>query len=579
MESNTATLLLNGPGGELGDTRFWSSIDWQSEYRAVEKLRRRIFSAAKNGNLKQVRNLQKLMLRSRANILTSVRRVAQLSTGKRTAGVDGLVALKPSERGRLAREMLADLTVPALPVKRVYIPKANGKTRPLGIPAMRDRAHQARVKNALEPEWEARFEGRSYGFRPGRSCHDAIEAIFNVTAHKKAMRLVVLDADLSSAFDRISHEHLMAAVGLFPGKRLVRQWLRAGVLEQGMYSRMTEGTPQGGVISPLLLNIALHGMGEAVGANGPRRRRPPISPALIRYADDFVVLCTTEEEAEEYKARLAAWLAPRGLAFNEEKTRVRHLSDGFDFLGFNVRRYRDKLIIKPSDDAVRRAKARIKETVREAGYGVSSEQLIFNLRPFVRGWSTYYRHAVSSAAFKKLDTYTYECLRRWAYRRHQNKTGLWVSQRYWGQNRKGRSAKWVFGTPELHLPLFAWTKIVRHVLVKGAASKDDPELVDYWTGRTRKRMPGTEKRTVLTLAARQKGLCPRCGTGLIEGAEYDPQDVRDWARWFSANCRGIHVHHIVHRSEGGSDHLTNLEVVHASCHRLHHAGIRKKAPN
>ncbi|MGW0690030.1 group II intron reverse transcriptase/maturase [Streptomyces sp. NPDC002738] len=574
MDDTPGASTLNGPDGESDDASFWSNIDWKMEYRSVEKLRQRIFSAAKNGNLKQVRNLQKLMLRSRANTLTSVRRVAQMSSGRRTAGVDGVVALTPSDRGQLAKRLLTDPAATASPVRRVYIPKANGKTRPLGIPVLQDRANQARVKNALEPEWEARFEGRSYGFRPGRSCHDAIEAIFKVTAQKKAKRLVALDADLTAAFDRISHEHLLNAIGSFPGRRQIRKWLKAGVLEQGSLIRAEEGTPQGGVISPLLLNVALHGMGEVIGANRPQGGSRPHSPALIRYADDFVVLCATEEEAWEIKAKLTNWLAPRGLTFNEEKTQVRNLSEGFDFLGFNVRRYRDKLIIKPSESAVRRARARIKEIV-SAGSGLPPEVLIYNLRPFVRGWSTYYRHAVSAVTFKKLDTYTYECLRRWACRRHKNKTGLWVAQRYWGPYRKGRSARWVFGTPEHHLPLFAWTRIIRYVPVKGESCKDDPKLVEYWAARARKRIPGTERKIVLSLAARQKGLCPKCGTDLIEGAEYDPRDVHDWVQWFSANCRGIHVHHIVHRSSGGSDHLGNLEVVHATCHRLHHAGDRK----
>ena len=223
-----------------------------------------------------------------------------------------------------------------------------------------DRVHQARVLNALEPEWEARFEPKSYGFRPGRGCHDAIEAIFQV-AKQNPRRLWVLDADLAGAFDRIGHDHILSHDRLVPRPGNDPAWLKAGVVENGRLSRTEEGTPQGGVISPLLLNIALHGMETAAGARyGADQRAKKGSPVLIRYADDFVVHCHTRQEALEVKARLAAWLTPRGLAFNDDKTQVVSLSEGYDFLGFNVRRYRRKLLIKPSKAAVRRIRKRLR---------------------------------------------------------------------------------------------------------------------------------------------------------------------------------------------------------------------------
>ncbi|GAB2710495.1 group II intron reverse transcriptase/maturase [Kitasatospora kifunensis] len=561
--------------GAEGDAEYWTSIDWNREEAFVKQLRQRIYRAARIGDQKQVRNLQKLMLRSRANTLTSVRRVTQRSAGKKTPGIDGVVALTSESRGNLARQMLAEPATPAKPVKRVYIPKANGKTRPLGIPVIQDRVNQARAKNALEPEWEARFERRSYGFRPGRGCHDAIAAIFHVASKKTARRLWVLDADLSAAFDRIDHGHLLESIGLFPGRKDIQSWLRAGVMEQGTYAHVTEGTPQGGVISPLLLNIALHGMGEAIGGNLPAGSDRN-SPSLIRYADDFVVLCFTEEEVYERKAELASWLSPRGLAFNEEKTRVVHLSEGFDFLGFNVRRYNGKMLIKPSKDAVQRVKRKIKATIREHR-GWPAEKLAGALSPLVRGWSTYYRHVVSKETFSLLDNFMYGALRRWAKYCNPRKSYRCIREQYWGRFEESRNAEWVFGSQARHLPKFAWTPIVRHVMVKGNSSRDDPELESYWKNRARKRMPDVESKRILGLAARQKGLCTRCGQDLIEGAGYDPDDVNDWAQWFTACFRGINVHHIEYRSRGGSDDPGNLEVIHTLCHRQLHAGDRRRS--
>lgn len=285
----------------LDDARTWHSIDWAQTERNVRRLRQRIFKASQEGDLKKVRNLQKLMLRSHSNTLVSVRSVTQRSLGRRTPGVDGEVVLRPEDRGRLARTLDQQPWPKAKPVRRVHIPKANGKTRPLGIPVVRDRVQQTRVKNALEPEWEARFEARSYGFRPGRSCQDAIAAIFNFAAGKKARRRWALDADLTSAFDRINHDRLMEAIGGFPAAAEIRRWLKAGVMEGGQFAPTHEGAPQGGVISPLLLNIVLHGMGTAAGDREEgtvRQRWVACAPAFIRYADDFVVLCTTKEEAE-----------------------------------------------------------------------------------------------------------------------------------------------------------------------------------------------------------------------------------------------------------------------------------------
>jgi RNA-directed DNA polymerase len=389
--------MANGPEDETLD---WLSVDWQQVEGDVRRLRQRIFTAAQVGDLARVRNLQKLMLRSRSNALLAVRRVTELNAGRETAGIDGRTVLLPPSKAELADwvQRRAEPWKPK-PVKRVFIPKANGRQRPLGIPVIADRALQALAINALEPEWEARFEPRSYGFRPGRGCHDAIESIFTTVAGRNPHRRWILDADLAAAFDKIDHNHLMSALGTFPARGRVRQWLKAGVLDRGRFTPTEEGTPQGGVASPLMMNVALHGLETAAGA----RAFPdgfthaggaiPGTPVVVRYADDLVALCVSAEQAQRVKDDLTQWLAPRGLAFNEDKTQIVGLEDGFDFLGFNIRRYRNgKLLIKPSKAAVQRIRSRLAAEVKALD-GANAAAVINKLNPVIRGWAAYYRQS------------------------------------------------------------------------------------------------------------------------------------------------------------------------------------------
>jgi RNA-directed DNA polymerase len=567
---------VNGPDGlPRFDGDAWESTDWRHHEEQVRRLRGRIFKAAREGDLASARSLQKLMLRSWSNTLVSVRQVTQRNTGRRTAGIDGLVALTSRARAEMAVHVHATIgSHQPLPVRRVHIPKAGDKTktRPLGIPVLADRCHQARVRNALEPEWEARFEPRSYGFRPGRGCHDAIESLYN-TLKGKAKRVWILDADLAGAFDKISHEHLLSMLGGFPARDMIAGWLKAGVFEAGKgFAPTEEGTPQGGVISPLLLNIALHGLEEAAGV----RYRTGIHagdvkdgcPALTRYADDFAVCCHTREQAEQVQARLATWLEPRGLAFNEAKTQIVHLSGGFSFLGFDLRRYPSgKLLTKPGAKAIKRFRERLAKEFR-ALRGANVLAALAKIVPIVRGWVAYYQTGVSSRVLSALTAYLWKLTYKWACWSHPNKPRSWIVDRYYRKFNKFRNDRWVFGdrVTGAYLPKPAWTAIVRHTLVKGGASPDDPALTGYWAQRRTKVKPPLDDYTT-RLLTRQDGRCSLCGENLLT-PDQPPQSPQGWEQWFLwVTKKAIEADYLVHHDAPGAARGKRTHLVHATCGR------------
>ncbi|MGQ4809735.1 hypothetical protein NKDENANG_03161 [Candidatus Entotheonellaceae bacterium PAL068K] len=429
----------------------WTDVNWRRVTKSVRQLRQRIYTASRQGNHRKVRALQRLMLRSHANRLLAVRRVTQLNKGRVTAGVDKVVVKTPAARTRMVWELAAYQPWKARPVRRVFIPKGRGKLRPLGILAVLDRCMQAVVKNALEPEWEARFEPSSYGFRPGRGCHDARERIYSLSKPQGCKKWVI-DAGITGAYDNIRHDTILDAVRGFTARHLIKAWLQAGVMDKGAFQVSERGTPQGGVMSPLLANIALHGMEAALGVTHRKSgnsHRINSKRALVRYADDFVIFTETEEDAKAARETIASWLADRGLKLSQEKTSIQNLTEGFDFLGFNVRQYPVsntragyKLLIKPSKASVREFKRRMKQMWTELN-GHNVEAVVKKLKPVITGWVNDFRTSVASRIFSNIDNWMWARIVRWCKRNHPTKSWKWITRTYFEKARNGRNDKWV----------------------------------------------------------------------------------------------------------------------------------------
>ncbi|CAH2574643.1 putative reverse transcriptase [Planktothrix rubescens] len=567
----------------------WKDLNWRKLERVTFKLQKRIFQASERGDVKAVRKLQKTLINSWSAKCIAVRRVTQDNQGKNTAGVDGIKSLTPKQRMNLVGRL--KLTNKVKPTRRVNIPKPGTTETPPqaphargvwggGIPTINDRALQALVKLALEPEWEAKFEPNSYGFRPGRSCHDAIGAIFLSIRYKSKY---VLDADISKCFDRINHKALISKINTYPTlSRQIQAWLRAGYMDGKELFPTNDGTPQGWVISPLLANIALHGMEERVkqyaetlkGKQNKQHKRESLS--LIRYADDFVIIHDDLNVVKKCQEIIAKWLSDMGLELKPSKTKLTHTLNkidgnvGFEFLGFHIQQHRvgnyrcaknPKGTLLGFTTLITPSKAKIKTHLVKIAKVIDTHKtapqaaLISKLNPIIRGWSNYYTTVVSKATFSKVDTLTYDKLRAWARTRGK---GSINKDKYW---RTVGDKDWCFSTEDgIELFNHASTPIVRHTKVKGKASPFNGDWI-YWSKR-RGEYPETPSR-VSKLIKKQKGICPHCGL------YFTSTDI-------------VEVDHIKPTSLGGKDTYDNLQLLHKHCHDIktaHDGSLTKNKVN
>ena len=552
-----------------GAPQQWHDIDWCRVQRNVRGMQVRIAKACREGKWRKVKTLQRMLTRSKSARYLAVRRVTE-NQGKRTAGVDRVLWDTPDAKWKAANGLKRRGYQPR-PLRRVFIPKSNGKERPLGIPTMTDRAMQALYLLALAPIAETTGDPNSYGFRIERSTADAMGQLF-ISLSKKASAQWVLEADIQGCFDHINHDWLIANVPM--DKTILRKWLKAGVIHKGQLLATDAGTPQGGIISPTLANMALDGLetqlkthlGETLGVTKAKK----LKVNVVRYADDFVI---TGDSAEALESEIRPWveqfLAVRGLWLSPEKTQIVQIDQGFDFLGWNFRKYQGKLLIKPGKKNVKAFYRKVKGVI-SANKMARQEDLIRLLNPILRGWALYHQPVVAKKAYSRMDYQINHALWRWAKRRHPNKSLEWVQEKYFQPD---ESRNRVFSTTtmteeggkrEVRLYALEATPIERHKKVSGEYNPFDPSMEAAGEKlRTERMLKKLKYRTqILSLYQSQKGLCMLCNQPITKET-------------------GWHDHHIIYRSQGGGDSLNNRVLLHPICHQQLHARgltVGKPAP-
>ncbi len=541
----------------------WGQINWTHVHRDVRRLQARIVQATQAGRWNKVKALQRLLTRSFSGKALAVRRVTE-NRGHRTPGVDRETWDTPAQKATAITRLRARGYRPQ-PARRVYIPKASGKRRPLGILTMTDRAMQVLYLLALAPVAETTADRHSYGFRVGRSPADAMERCFKLLS-KYDRAEYVLEGDIRSAFDRINHAWLEAHIPT--DKAILRKWLKAGYMEKNVFHATDEGSPQGGPISPALANLTLDGLERLLAEHYPQTTRAGkrAKVNLCRFADDFIITGSSRELLEEGVMPLVEqFLQERGLELSREKTVVTHVGDGFDFLGQTARKRRwggedrAKLFIMPSKKSVKALLRTVRERIKDSR-GMTAGDLIEHLNPLIRGWALYHRHVVSKAIYDSVDHAIFKALWAWAVRRHRHKTRWWIKDKYFHVH--GRR-HWVFtgvvrdATGQrcvVRLGAAAQVRIQRHLKIRAEANPYDPAWEPYFERRLDVKMEGilTGRRTLLRLWQEQQGLCPLC-----------QQKITTLTGW--------HSHHIVWRSKGGNDSTDNRVLLHPTCHQQVHS--------